>query len=161
MSALFSIADILWRLCASAKCQKPTSTPSRRRCICLRSQIFSRGFSRINGLRQAQHSALSDPANVRFRSTTDSCTAAKSISFQRRHRAAEQKIGLHRTFTFDDDAAVRLKLKALMKMSMGRCRNLNTIWQAVRFHATGDVHRVAPDIVNKLVRPDDPSHHLT
>src|SRR5450830_37985 len=55
---------------------------------------------------------------------------------------AEQKIGFHRAFTFDVDAAVRLKPKALMEVSMGRGRDLNTVWQTMRLHSTGDVHRV-------------------
>jgi hypothetical protein len=33
--------------------------------------------------------------------------------------AAEQKIGFHRAFTYDVDAAVRLEPKALVKVSMG------------------------------------------
>jgi hypothetical protein len=41
--------------------------------------------------------------------------------------AAEQKIGFHRAFTFDVDAAVRLEPKVLMEVLMGCCRDLDTI----------------------------------
>src|SRR6202158_983288 len=53
---------------------------------------------------------------------------------------AEQEVGFHRAFAFDVDVAVRLELKALMEVSMCRCRDLNTVRQAVPLHPAGGVH---------------------
>src|SRR5450759_814309 len=64
---------------------------------------------------------------------------------------AEQKIGFHRAFTFDVDASVRLEPKVISKVSLRSCRDLYTVWQTVRLHTTGDVHRVTPDVVDKIM----------
>jgi hypothetical protein len=74
--------------------------------------------------------------------------------------AAQQKIRFHRAFTFDVDAAVRLEPKSLAKVSTGCCRDLDAVWQAVRLHSTGDVHRITPDVVDEFVGSYDPGHHV-
>src|SRR5437660_12035761 len=73
---------------------------------------------------------------------------------------AKQNEGFHWAFSFDVDGAVRLQPKALVDVPMGCSRDLDAVRHAVRLHATGDVHRIAPDVVDELVSPYDPGHHV-
>src|SRR4030095_6730277 len=70
---------------------------------------------------------------------------------------AKQNEGFHRAFSFDVHAAVPLHSKAFADVPMCCSRDLDTVWHAVRLHATGDVYRVAPDVVDELVGAYDPS----
>ena len=67
---------------------------------------------------------------------------------------AKQKERFHWAFSFDVDGAVRLQPKVLVDVPMGGGRNLDAVRRAVRLHATGDVHRIAPDVVGEFVRPE-------
>jgi hypothetical protein len=90
-------------------------------------------------------------------------SAARRVFFAAKSEpsaAAEQKIGFHRAFPFNVDAAVRLKQKVPVKVCMGCCRDLDTVRQTVRLHSTGDVHSITPDIVDEFVGPYDPGHHI-
>ena len=60
----------------------------------------------------------------------------------------------------DVDVAMRLKLKVLVNVQTGRSRDLDTVRHAMRFHTTGDVHGIAPNVVHEFVGPDDPRHHV-
>ncbi len=70
-------------------------------------------------------------------------------------------MSFHRAFALDVDTAVRIETKVLMEVLMSRCRDLDTIRQAVRLHSTGDVHRVTPDVIDEFMGPYDPSYHVT
>lgn len=73
---------------------------------------------------------------------------------------AKQNEGFHWAFSFDVDGAVRLQPKVLVDVPMGCGRDLDAVRHAVRLHATGDVHRIAPDVVDEFVGPYDPGHHV-
>ena len=73
---------------------------------------------------------------------------------------AKQNEGFHWAFSFDIDGAVRLQPKVLVDVPMGCGRDLDAVRHAVRLHATGDVHRIAPDVVDEFVGPYDPGHHV-
>jgi len=73
---------------------------------------------------------------------------------------AKQNEGFHWAFSVDVDGAVRLQPKALVDVPMGCSRDLDAVRHAMRLHATGDVHRIAPDVVDELVSPYDPGHHV-
>src|SRR4051812_12471230 len=74
--------------------------------------------------------------------------------------SAQQKIGLHGTLAFDVNATVQLEPKVFFQMLIGGCRDLDAVRCAVRFHTTGDVYCIPPNIVDKFVSSYDAGHYV-
>src|SRR5882757_7617905 len=67
--------------------------------------------------------------------------------------------GLDAALALDLDGATLLEDEQALKLFVDRARHLNRIGQAARFHAAGEVHRVAPQVIDVLALADDAGHH--
>ena len=65
--------------------------------------------------------------------------------------------GPHTAFAAEADCATRLEPIPMLEGAAYLIRNVDAAGQAVRFEPTGDVHRVAPHVVDELVRPMMPA----
>src|SRR5205807_5482326 len=63
------------------------------------------------------------------------------------------------TLALDVEGAARLEGEEVLQPLVDRPRHLDRIGQAVRFHAAGKVHRVAPQVVDVLALADHAGHH--
>src|SRR5215213_624388 len=68
--------------------------------------------------------------------------------------SAQQEPCGHRALALDVDHAARLKSERALEASIDRFGHLDSIGQAVRFHSTGRIHRVAPDVIAELLAAD-------
>src|SRR3954447_14319143 len=57
------------------------------------------------------------------------------------------------------DKPARFEIESFMQVIVNAAGYLNAAWDAGRFHTTGEIHRVTPEIVDKLAGADDTSHH--
>src|SRR5689334_2892789 len=65
-----------------------------------------------------------------------------------------EKAGFYPAFALDLDLAARLEGKLILEPLVDRTRNLDHVGYTARFHATCQVHGVAPQIVDVLALAD-------
>ena len=70
-------------------------------------------------------------------------------------------IGLHGAFAFDLDFPAWLEPKLIFEIFVGPGTDLNVVRLTLRLHAAGDVHGVAPQIIDELVLSDHTGHYRT
>src|SRR5438552_7149290 len=93
-------------------------------------------------------------AKARINSSTGARTTKLACS-------ADEKICLHRALTFDFQRAARLEFEIVAKHAIRFSRDVDTAGSAEAFHAARGIHRVAPDIINELVRANHAGHDRT
>src|SRR5436190_9364945 len=118
-------------------------------------------FARLRGAAPRTVGDDVGPRTLRLFATKSAATAhPDKLNWRSLSAPAKQNEGFHWAFSFDVDGAMRLQPKALVNVPMGCSRDQDTVRRAVRLHAAGDVHRIAPDVVDKFVGPYDPGHHV-
>ena len=68
---------------------------------------------------------------------------------------AGQRPRFNGALTFDFDGAARLKRIAALEVVYHTARDLNGIWQPVRFHAARQIYSITPEIVDEFSSPYD------
>src|SRR6516165_7155833 len=81
-------------------------------------------------------------------------------SWLRQSALAAQQIGLHLLVSLNLDGAAPLENEALGKPHEASMGHLDLIRNAARFHGACGINGIAPDIIGKFVRPDDPRHNI-
>src|SRR5215472_3555980 len=87
--------------------------------------------------------------------------AAPSSSRLNRMQMAVQQPRFGLSFALHLNGATAFKLKTVLQALVDASRDLNASWNARGFHAAGEVHGIAPEIVDELSDANDASDDWT
>ena len=77
----------------------------------------------------------------------------------RRTELKSQKPSLDAPFALDFDHTAGFEGELILELFVDRARYLNRVGDATRFHSTGQIDGVAPQIVDIFALADDARHH--